>query len=75
MGGQNHVTKEKAKSKVYLIKKGNRIVSFVCTQWRPLTADYSQEPFDHYEAFVQSFKFVKKDFYESFEEELEKAGL
>jgi hypothetical protein len=75
MEGQNNVTREKAKSKVYLIKKGSRIISFVCTQWRPLSASYSQEPFDHYEAFVQSFKFVKKDFYESFEEELKKAGL
>jgi hypothetical protein len=75
MEGQNHVTKEKAKSKVYLVKKGNRIISFVCTQWRPLNASYSQEPFDHFDAFVESFKFVKKDFYESFEEELKNAGL
>jgi hypothetical protein len=75
MEGQNNITKEKAKSKVYLVKKGNRIISFVCTQWRPLNASYSQEPFDHYEAFVQSFKFLKKDFYENFEEELKKVGL
>jgi hypothetical protein len=75
MEGQNHITKEKAKSKVYLVKKGNRIISFVCTQWRPLNASYSQEPFDHFDAFVESFKFVKKDFYESFEEELKNAGL
>ena len=73
--GENRVSKEKAKSKVYLIKKGSRIISFVCTQWRPLNASYSQEPFDHYDAFVQSFKFVKKDFYDTFEEELKKAGL
>jgi hypothetical protein len=75
MEGQNNITKEKAKSKVYLVKKENRIISFVCTQWRPLNASYSQEPFDHYEAFVQSFKFMKKGFYENFEEELKKAGL
>jgi hypothetical protein len=75
MGGQNNVTKEKSKSKVYLIKKGSRIISFVCTQWRPLNASYSQEPFNHFEAFVHSFKFLKKDFYESFEEELKNAGL
>jgi hypothetical protein len=75
MGGQNQVTKEKAKSKVYLVKKGKRIVSFVCTQWRPINASYSEEPFDHYEAFVQSFKFVKKDFYENLEEEMKKIGL
>ncbi len=60
---------------MYLIKKGSRVISFVCTQWRPLNASYSEEPFEQYEAFVQSFKFVKKDFYESFEEELKKAGL
>ena len=75
MEGQNHVTKEKAKSKVYMVKKGNRIISFVCTQWRPLSASFGQEPFDHFDAFVKSFKFVRKDFYENFEEELEKAGL
>jgi len=75
MGGENPVQKEKAKSTIYLIKKGNRIVSFVCTQWRPLTGTFSQEPFDHFEAFVQGFKFLKKDFYEQLEEELTQAGL
>ena len=73
--GENPNRDEKAKSKVYLVKKGNRIVSFVCTQWRPMNGTYSQEPFDYYEVFVQSFKFLKKDFYETFEEELTKAGL
>jgi hypothetical protein len=75
MEGKNNITKEKAKSKVYLVKKGSRVISFVCTQWRPLNASYSQEPFDHFEAFVDSFKFVKKDFYENFEEEMKKVGL
>jgi hypothetical protein len=40
-----------------------------------LNGTYGQEAFDHFEAFVQSFKFLKKDFYETFEEELTKAGL
>jgi hypothetical protein len=75
MGGENPIQKEKAKSKIYLIKKGNRIVSFVCTQWRPLNGTFSDEPFGHYEAFVQSFKFLKKDFYEQLEEEMAKAGI
>ena len=75
MEGQNNIAKEKARSKVYLIKKGSRIVSFVCTQWRPLKDDFSRGPFDHFTAFVQSFRFLKKDFYENFEDELEKAGL
>jgi len=75
MEGENPNRNEKAKSKVYLVKKGNRIISYVCTQWRPLNGTFSQEPFDHFEAFVQSFKFLKKDFYENFEDELKKAGL
>jgi hypothetical protein len=75
MEGENPTSKEKARSKVYLVKRGDRIVSFVCTQWRPLSGTFSQEPFDQFEIFVKSFKFLKKDFYQNFEEELKKAGL
>ncbi len=75
MEGENPNRSEKAKSKVYLVKRGNRIVSFVCTMWRPMNGTYAQEPFDYFETFVQSYKFLKKDFYENFEEELTKAGL
>ena len=73
--GENPNRDEKSKSKVYLLKKGDRIVSFVCTMWRPMNGTYAQEPFDYFENFAQSFKFLKKDFYESFEDELRKAGL
>jgi len=75
MGGENPVQKEKAKSIISLVKKGNRIVSFVCTQWRPLNGTFSEEPFGHFEAFLQSFRFLTKDFYEQLEEEMTKAGL
>ena len=75
MEGENPTSKEKAKSLVYLIKKGDRIISFVCTQWRPLNGTFSQEPFDQFDAFVKSFKFLKKDFYENFEAQLKQAGF
>lgn len=68
--GENPNRNEKVKSKVYLLKKGNRIISFVCTQWRSLNGAFSEELFDHFEAFVQSFKFLKKDFYEELEDEI-----
>lgn len=74
MEGDNPNRGEKAKSKIYLVKKGNRIISFVCTQWRPLNGVYDQAPFDQFEEFVKSFKFLKKSFYENFEDELKKAG-
>ncbi len=73
--GENPNRNEKAKSKVYLVKKGNRIISFVCTMWRPMNGTYAQEPFDYFETFAQSFTFLKKDFYENLEEELKKQGL
>ena len=73
--GENPNRTEKAKSKVYLIQKGNRIISFVCTQWRPLNGIYDQAAFGQFEEFVKSFKFLKKSFYENFEEELKKLGI
>jgi len=75
MSGENPVQNEKAISRIYLLKKGTRIVSFVCTEWRPLKGTFSQEPFEHFETFVKSFKFLKKDFYEQLEEEMSRMGL
>ena len=40
-----------------------------------MNGTFAQEPFDYFESFVQSFKFLKKDFYENFEDELKQAGL
>jgi hypothetical protein len=73
--GENPNRVEKAKSKIYLVKKGDRIISFVCTQWRPLKGTYDQDGFDRFEELVKSFKFLKKTFYENFEEELKKMGI
>jgi len=70
--GENPVQKEKAKSKLYLIKKGNRIISFVCTQWRPLDGQFDMQVFEIFDNFVQSFKFLKKTFYENLDEEIQK---
>ncbi|MCX5909173.1 MAG: hypothetical protein NTY64_18885 [Deltaproteobacteria bacterium] len=73
--GKNPNRAEKARSKVYLFQKGNRILSFVCTQWRPINGSYDPTGFDRFEGFVKSFKFLKKSFYENFEDELKKAGI
>jgi hypothetical protein len=68
--GENPNRNEKAKSVVYLVKKGDRIISFVVTQWRPMKGTFDQEPFEQFETFVQSFKFLKKTFYEEMEEKI-----
>ena len=73
--GENPNRDEKAKSLVYLVKKGDRIISFALTQWRTMQGTFDQEAFNQFETFVQSFKFLKKSFYENFEDQLNKVGL
>ncbi len=68
--GENPNRGEKSKSTVYLVKREDRIISFVCTQWRPLKGSWDAEAFGHFDKFVNSFKFLKKGFYEEFDEKL-----
>jgi hypothetical protein len=70
--GENPNRNEKSKSLVYLVKKGSRIISFTVTQWRPMNGTFAPEPFEQFEAFVQSFKYLKKTFYEEMEEKIKK---
>ncbi len=70
--GENPNRGEKAKSLVYLVKNGSRVISFTVTQWRPMKGTFDQGPFEQFEAFVKSFKFLKKTFYEEMEEKIKK---
>ena len=70
--GENPNRNEKSKSLVYLVKKGNRIMSCVLTQWRPMKGTFDQEPFEQFETFVKSFKFLEPTFYDELEKKLKK---
>ncbi len=70
MEGENPYRNEKAKSMVYFFKTGQYVVTLVCTQWRPMKAAFDPEPFQQFEAFVKSFKYLKKPFYEEIEEKI-----
>jgi len=70
--GENPNRNEKAKSVVYLVKNGDRVISFVITQWRPMDGTFDAEPFERFETFVRSFKFLKKTFYEEIGEKIKK---
>ncbi len=72
MEGENPSRNEKAKSVVYFFKTGEYIVTLVCTQWRPLKGTFDPGPFQEFEAFVKSFKYLKKPFYEEIEERIKK---
>jgi hypothetical protein len=70
--GENPNQNEKAKSKVYLVKRGDWIVSFLCTQWRPMNSTFDPKDFEVFDTFVKSFKFLKKTFWEEIEERIKK---
>jgi hypothetical protein len=63
--GKDPVKKEKAKSKVVFGKRGEHVVSFYITQWRPMDGTYDDSGFEVFDKFVSSFKYLKKSFYET----------
>ena len=63
--GKDPMKKEKARSKVVFGKRGDRVVAFYITQWRPIDGNYDSAPFEVFDKFVKSFKFLKKSFYET----------
>ena len=62
--GKDPVKKEKVRAKVVFGKRGDRIVGFYITQWRPMDGSYDLSAFETFDQFVSSFKFLKKSFYE-----------
>ncbi len=63
--GKDPVKKEKVRAKVVFGKRGERVVGFYITQWRPMDGSYDLSAFEIFDKFVTSFKFLKKSFYET----------
>jgi len=63
--GKDPVKKEKVRAKVIFAKRGDRVVGFYITQWRPMDGSYDLSSFEIFDKFVGSFKFLKKSFYET----------
>jgi hypothetical protein len=63
--GKDLVKGEKVRAKVVFGKRGERIVGFYITQWRPINGTYELSAFEIFDKFVNSFKFLKKSFYET----------
>jgi len=63
--GKDPVKKEKVRAKVVFGKRGDRVVGFYITQWRPMDGAYDLSAFEVFDKFVSSFKFLKKSFYET----------
>ncbi len=67
--GKDPVKKEKVKSKVVFGKRGDRVVAFYLTQWRPMDGAYDPSAFEIFDRFWGSFKFLKKSFYQTLVED------
>lgn len=63
--GKDPVKKEKVLSQVIFGKRGERIVAFYITQWRPIDGIFDSSAFEVFNRFVSSFKFLRKSFYET----------
>jgi len=63
--GKDPVKKEKVRAKVIFGKRGERVIGFYITQWRPLDGTYDLSAFEDFDKFFNSFKFLKKSFYET----------
>lgn len=63
--GKDQVKKEKVRAKVVFGKRGERVIGFYITQWRPMDGTYDLSTFEIFDKFVASFKFLKKSFYET----------
>ena len=63
--GKDPIKKEKVKAKVVFGKRGDRVIGFYITQWRPIDGTYDPSAFEVFDKFVASFKFLKKSFYET----------
>jgi hypothetical protein len=63
--GKDPIKKEKVRAKVVFGKRGERVIGFYITQWRPMDGTYDLSAFEVFDKFVASFKFLKKSFYET----------
>jgi hypothetical protein len=63
--GKDPIKGEKVRARVIFGKRGDRIIGFYITQWRPIDGTYDMSAFDDFDKFAKSFKFLKKSFYET----------
>jgi len=68
--GKDPIKKEKAKAKVIFGKRAERVVAFYITQWRPIDGTYDDSAFITFDQFVNSFRFLKKSFYETLNDKI-----
>jgi len=67
--GKDPVKGEKVRARVIFGRRGDRIVGFYITQWRPMNGTYDLSALEIFDRFWGSFRFLKKSFYQTLEED------
>jgi hypothetical protein len=62
--GMEPVLRHKVRSKVLFARRGERIVGFFFTQWRPEGGEFDPADEADFDRFVESFGFLRPSFYE-----------
>ncbi len=62
--GKEKVKRHKVWSKVVFTHRGERVIAFYFNQWRPEDQPFNKADEADFDAFVNSFKFVKPSFFE-----------
>lgn len=62
--GREPVLGHKVRAKIFFARRGERVVAFYFTQWRPEKAEFDPADEADFDRFVNSFGFTRPSFYE-----------
>jgi hypothetical protein len=62
---QDAVSRKKVRAEIVFAKRGERVVAFYAVQWRGLDESFDPSAFAFFARFVDSFRTLKKSFYEN----------
>jgi hypothetical protein len=62
--GRERVLKQKVLVRVLFAHRGERVVAFYFTQWRPEDRTFDRRQFEDFQAFVNSFTYLRPSFYQ-----------
>ena len=62
--GREEIKGQKVWSKVVFVHRGERVIAFSYSQWRPAEAPFDRQEVALFDRFVRSFRFLKPSFYE-----------
>ena len=62
--GRNPARGHRVQTKVFFVRRGERVEAFFMNQWRSKDNPFNASEFEMFDQFVNSFKYVKPSFYE-----------